>query len=1199
MKHLGAFQCHYRPLFVILSYTISVLGAYCALQWAARISAARGRARAIWLTGAAVAMGGGAIWSMHFIAMMACRLPVPIAYDFVVTLASLLVAVVATGIGLHIVSRVGAGYRRLVAGGVFTGLAVAGMHYTGMAAMRLPARTTYQPWIVAASVVIAIVAATAAFWIAFNLGGGWQRLASSLVMGVAVCGMHYTGMAAAVFVPTGETATTSTSPALASEELAYMVFGVTLLILTLLSVGGRALAGKLYIAAKISILTGLGTLVALGGTSILLIRMQANLAADQQALRSSLQQIQTAMALDTTFKMQVQEWENVLLRGRDSVDFEKHREAFFRLEGLVQENGRTLSTVVPPAIGPMVASFLKTHEILGRHYRAALDVFIRSGRRDYQSADRMVRGEDRPPTYLIEEIVRSIGRDQKLYESSHAAQLLDEQRRTALAAAALFLGLVLIGIWIGRRITAPVLKLSRVVSRVSAERDYTLRVPRGSGGEVGLLEDGFNEMLAQIQSQNAALQGAQNELEKRVEQRTRELKKANSELGLEIAERERGHAERARLAAFTADVGGALTRSESLPRALDACAQAMVQHLGAAFASIWVVNAKEPILERRAEAGGEDLPGSLDRIPVGQFRIGRIAAEGRPRIMDLTAEPPQDDDKGWARQKGMVSFAGYPLEVGGRCLGVMAMFAREPITEPALDAMATVADAIALGIGRERGAEALRASEALTRSVIEAMLEGLIIVDTASVIRSVNPAAERMFGYEPGSLVGQSLTCLVADTGGVAAREFFHQATSRAMGRVTEWQGRRKQGDVFPMELSLFEFWTSEGRHFGGAVKDLSERREVDRLKREFVSTVSHELRTPLTSIRGALGLVVGGAAGPLPAQAKNLLEIALKNSERLALLVNDILDMEKIESGQLEFKVAEFEVAPVLEATVEGNRSYADAYGVVLSAENGAPGARVYADADRLTQAITNLLSNAVKFSPAGETVRLVASRRRGAVRLEIVDRGPGIPEEFRSRIFGRFQQADSSDTRQKGGTGLGLAITRLIVEKLGGHIGFETEIGRGSTFWIELPEVGVGRADSVGAANPGSQRPRILHVDDDPDLPRIVAAALSDFADVDVARTVREARERLHAAVYDVVVLDVGLPDGSGLELRGLLDRPNGAPTPFILFTAREIPQDGAGSAAAILVKSRATVAGLVDSVKFLILESRRLAVAAPGLV
>lgn len=655
----------------------------------------------------------------------------------------------------------------------------------------------------------------------------------------------------------------------------------------------------------------------------------------------------------------------------------------------------------------------------------------------------------------------------------------------------------------------------------------------------------------------------------------------------DLAERRRtgaALAERARLAAFGADVGRALTRSESLTAALKACAEAMVAHLGAAIASIWVLDPKEPVLERRAEAGGIDLPGSVGRLPVGELRIGRIAAEGKARILDLTAQPFEPGDRGWAREQGMVSFAGHPLLVGGRSLGVMVMYAREPISEPALRAMATVADSIALGIARERAAESLRASEALTRSVIEGMLEGLVIVNSQGLIRTVNAAAERIFGYAREELLDRPLARLIPSIRGVAPQELLLGAGVQTMGRVPEREGRRKDGEAFPVELSLFEFWTSEGRHFGGSIKDLSERREVDRLKREFVSTVSHELRTPLTSIRGALGLVAGGAAGEVSVHAKGLLDIALKNSDRLALLVNDILDMEKIESGKLEFKMEEFEVGPVLEAAIEGNRSYADSYGVRLALEDGARGAGIRGDADRLTQAITNLLSNAVKFSPRGETVALVASRRDGLLRLEVRDRGPGIPEEFRSRIFGRFQQADSSDTRQKGGTGLGLAITRLIVETLGGRTSFETEMGRGSTFWIELPEVGGSGPEDLEPRKRGP-RFRILHVDDDPDLPRIVSAALSEMADVEVAHTVREARERLDVAAYDLVVLDVGLPDGSGLELLGSLDRPSGGSTPFVLFTAREIPQKSAPAAAAILVKSRSTVDQLVHAVKTLI--------------
>ncbi len=658
-------------------------------------------------------------------------------------------------------------------------------------------------------------------------------------------------------------------------------------------------------------------------------------------------------------------------------------------------------------------------------------------------------------------------------------------------------------------------------------------------------------------------------------------------VGRDIVERRRSTAalsEQARLATFTADVGTALTRSESLPQALEASAAAMVKHLGAATATIWVQHPKDPVLERRATAGvGVNLPDPHDRIAVGEFRIGRIAEEGVPRIIDLTQFVPEPGDKGWARQQGMVSFAGHPLMVAGRSLGVVAMFSREPITGYELHAISTVADSIALAIDRARAADSLRTSETLTRSIIEGMLDALVTTDAAGHIRSINPAAEKLFGYGRDELIGQPLSRIVPGTGGVSPEAYVQMCLDRLTGGTTKSLGRRKDGAIFPFELALFEFWTSDGRHFGGAIRDLSERQEIDRLKREFVSTVSHELRTPLTSIRGALGLVTGGAAGILPAQAKGLLDIALKNCERLARLVNDILDMEKIEAGRLEFQMEELVLEPLLEASVEGNRAYAEQFGVGLTVENHAPGVRILADADRMTQVLTNLLSNAVKYSPKGGTVRLVAGRRGSIVRLEVHDRGPGIPEEFRSRIFGRFQQADSSDTRQKGGTGLGLAITRLIVEQLGGTVDFETEVGRGTTFRVDLPVLADSpRPGIVHVESGNGSRARILHVEDDPDLTRIVRAALSEFADVDVARGLREARERLAGASYDVVVLDVGLPDGSGLELEPLLARAAAGPIPFVFFSAHEIPHGAAGGAQAVLVKSRSTVSGLVEAVK-----------------
>jgi signal transduction histidine kinase len=239
-----------------------------------------------------------------------------------------------------------------------------------------------------------------------------------------------------------------------------------------------------------------------------------------------------------------------------------------------------------------------------------------------------------------------------------------------------------------------------------------------------------------------------------------------------------------------------------------------------------------------------------------------------------------------------------------------------------------------------------------------------------------------------------------------------------------------------------------------GANTDITERKAVEALKSEFIATVSHELRTPLTSLLASLALVREGAAGELAPQAKSFVDIAYANSERLADLVNDILDMEKIESGGMELRLQQVALGPFLARVVELNAPYAEKYGVRLVA-GGGDGLEVQADPERLMQVLTNLASNAIKFSPPGEEVRITASALPHAARLEVTDRGPGIPPEFRSRIFGKFAQAEERAERQQGGTGLGLAITKALVERMSGRIGFDTETGRGTTFWAELPRV------------------------------------------------------------------------------------------------------------------------------------------------
>lgn len=237
-----------------------------------------------------------------------------------------------------------------------------------------------------------------------------------------------------------------------------------------------------------------------------------------------------------------------------------------------------------------------------------------------------------------------------------------------------------------------------------------------------------------------------------------------------------------------------------------------------------------------------------------------------------------------------------------------------------------------------------------------------------------------------------------------------------------------------------------------GTNADISAGKEIERLKNEFIATVSHELRSPLTSIIGALSLIKEDSA-KLSGESAVFLDMAYENSERLASLINDFLDLEKVGSGQMEFRIESIGIAPFLEKAVNINAAYAEKFDVRFELQRPLPDAKVRADTNRLLQVMTNLMSNAAKFSPKGAVVGIAAELRNASLRVSVRDRGPGVPPEFYSRIFEKFAQADSANTRQKGGTGLGLSISKVIVEKMGGRIGFDSAPGQGATFYFDLP--------------------------------------------------------------------------------------------------------------------------------------------------
>lgn len=240
-----------------------------------------------------------------------------------------------------------------------------------------------------------------------------------------------------------------------------------------------------------------------------------------------------------------------------------------------------------------------------------------------------------------------------------------------------------------------------------------------------------------------------------------------------------------------------------------------------------------------------------------------------------------------------------------------------------------------------------------------------------------------------------------------------------------------------------------------GVVHDITERTLLDRAKSEFISTVSHELRTPLTSINGSLSLIRSGVLGELPDKVQKMVGIAYDNGKRLILLINDILDIEKIEAGKIEMPLKPMSVVALVKETIAANKAYGDEYGVTFTCVDCDQDYTINGNKDRLLQVMANLMSNAAKFSPRGEQVTLSITHNENKVRISVKDLGSGIPESFREKVFEKFTQADGSDSRQKGGTGLGLSIAKMIVEHHGGTIGFRDNPDAGTVFFVDLPRL------------------------------------------------------------------------------------------------------------------------------------------------
>ncbi|MDH5180572.1 MAG: PAS domain S-box protein [Gammaproteobacteria bacterium] len=438
---------------------------------------------------------------------------------------------------------------------------------------------------------------------------------------------------------------------------------------------------------------------------------------------------------------------------------------------------------------------------------------------------------------------------------------------------------------------------------------------------------------------------------------------------------------------------------------------------------------------------------------------------------------------------------------------------------------------------------ALTIQSSVTRlqAVLDNVVDGIITIDKKGIIDHFNPAAEKIFGYTLSEVIGRNVSILMPEPYTSQHDQYLENylttGDAHIIGIGREVIGKRKDGATFPMDLAVSKMRIGDEIMFSGIVRDITERKRMETMKNEFISTVSHELRTPLTSIRGSLDLVTGGAVGALPAEAMEMLKIAANNTERLLILINDILDIQKIESGKMAFRFETLNLKEFLQQAVSDNQAYADQYGVRFVINSAHDNQYVFADRDRLMQVMANLLSNAAKFSPRDDVVEINTARHVDAIRISVTDHGAGIPDDFKPVLFDKFTQSDSSDSRQKGGTGLGLNIAKLIIEKHGGRIDFISKLGIGTTMYFELPELsGSETSLSQPASLAISHAPCILIVEDDPDVAALLQRMLIEAGfNSDIAYNATQAREllKLNGKKYKAMTLDIMLPDEDGLDM------------------------------------------------------------------
>jgi PAS domain S-box-containing protein len=479
----------------------------------------------------------------------------------------------------------------------------------------------------------------------------------------------------------------------------------------------------------------------------------------------------------------------------------------------------------------------------------------------------------------------------------------------------------------------------------------------------------------------------------------------------------------------------------------------------------------------------------------------------------------------------------------------------------------------ALGGGRDPGS--LRAEDLVRvagqlRRIVDAAKDGIVTTDGGGLITSANPAAEALFGHPVGSLFGRPVAVVLPGL------QLAGTSAARAAG--AEIEGVRQDGSRFPAELSVSAVASDGGRAFVVIVRDVTDRKAVERMKDEFVATVSHELRTPLTALRGHVELVLDGDAGPVTELQRRFLQVATHSADRLGALINDLLDVAKIEAGRVQLRKELVDLAAVLREVSATFRVEAARRGLVFQ-EELADLPPIVGDRDRLIQVFGNLVSNALKYTPAGE-VGVSARPIYGAVEVLVHDTGVGMTQAEQRQLFTKFFRSRDRAGPDPGGTGLGLVIAKGIVEGHGGTLGVESEPGVGSRFRVVLPAVG-GQPGRGGESDRGTAT--VLVVDDEVTIRDLLLEYLQvwDYGAVP-AGSGAEALELARRLKPDLIILDVGMLPMSGLDvLRQLKQDPETRRIPVLLHSVTDEPEEMLALGAADFLRKPVSGARLQEAI------------------